>query len=305
MDPVHDLNDMFFFAQVVEHGSYTGAAEALGMQTSKLSRRISGLERQLGVRLLNRTTRRISMTEAGRTFYRHCAALVAEAQAAREAIDQARATPQGLVRISCPLPLLQGGVATILSRYLSDNPRVRIALMATNHPVDLVEGGLDIALRVRMPPLEDTELAVRKLATSEGVLVASPELFGRYARPSTLEDMRALPTLGMPGAGDKHVWRLPGPDGELISFAHTPRLSTDDLDTLRRAALLGVGIALLPTRIVQADVDRGTLERILPDLSSPRGVVHAVFASTRGLSPAVRGLLDALVKGFDDRVTGG
>ena len=119
MDDVHDLHDMYLFAKVVEHGGYSAAATALGMQASKLSRHIVSLERQLGVRLLNRTTRRISVTEAGQTFYGHCAAVVAEAQAARDAIDRTRSTPQGLVRMSCPLALLQGGLNKVVADYMA------------------------------------------------------------------------------------------------------------------------------------------------------------------------------------------
>ena len=112
---VENLNDMYLFAKVVEHGGYSAAATALGMQASRLSRHIVALEKELGVRLLNRTTRRISVTEAGQTFYRHCAAVVAEAQAARDAIERTRSTPQGLVRLSCPLALLQDGVGAIIA----------------------------------------------------------------------------------------------------------------------------------------------------------------------------------------------
>src|SRR6201981_1878088 len=139
MTPVQDLNNLYFFAKVVEFGSYTAAARALGLQTSKLSRRIAALEAELGVRLINRTTRRLSLTDAGKTFHRHCLALLDEAQAAKDAMTEILASPRGLVRISCPTGLLQGGVANILTRFLAKHPRVRIALDATNRRVDVVE----------------------------------------------------------------------------------------------------------------------------------------------------------------------
>src|SRR6201984_338754 len=143
MTPVRDFNNLYFFAKVVDCGSYTAAAKALGLQTSKLSRRIAALETELGVRLINRTTRRLSLTEAGKTFHRHCLALLDEAQAAKDAMSQILASPQGLVRISCPTGLLQAGVADILVRFVAKYPRVRIALDATNRRVDVVEEGLD------------------------------------------------------------------------------------------------------------------------------------------------------------------
>src|SRR6202049_1330137 len=154
MTPVRDLNDLYFFAKVADFGSYTAAAKALGLQTSKLSRRIAGLEGELGVRLINRTTRRLSLTEAGKTFHRHCLALLDEAQAAKDAMSQILASPQGLGRISCLTGLLQGGVADILARFLAKHPRVRMGLDATNRRVGVVDEGLDIALRVRNPPRE-------------------------------------------------------------------------------------------------------------------------------------------------------
>jgi DNA-binding transcriptional LysR family regulator len=183
MTPVRDLNDLYFFAKVADFGSYTAAAKALGLQTSKLSRRVAGLERELGVRLINRTTRRLSLTEAGKTFHRHCLALLDEAQAAKDAMSQILASPQGLVRISCPAGLLQGGVADILTRFLAKHPRVRVALDATNRRVDVVEEGLDIAMRVRKPPLEDSDLAMRKFGPDEMILVASPGLIAAYGEP--------------------------------------------------------------------------------------------------------------------------
>jgi len=174
MTPVRDLNDLYFFAKVADFGSYTAAAKALGLQTSKLSRRIAALEGELGVRLINRTTRRFSLTEAGKTFHRHCLALLDEAQAAKDAMSQLLGSPQGVVRISCPTGLLQGGVADVLARFLAKHPRVRVALDATNRRVDVVDEGLDIAMRVRKPPLEDSDLAMRTFGPDEMILVASP-----------------------------------------------------------------------------------------------------------------------------------
>jgi DNA-binding transcriptional LysR family regulator len=262
MTPVRDLNDLYFFAKVADFGSYTAAAKALGLQTSKLSRRIAALEGELGVRLINRTTRRLSLTEAGKTFHRHCLALLDEAQAAKDAMSQLLGSPQGLVRISCPIGLLQGGVADVLARFLAKYPRVRVALDATNRRVDVVDEGLDIALRVRKPPLEDSDLAMRALGPDEVILVASPEFVGM--------------------------------DGEPAELIHLPRLCTDDLFTLRCAALQGIGAVLIPHLAVTNDLAGGTLVRLLPSLKAHVGVMHAVFPSRRGMIPAVRALLDLL-----------
>jgi DNA-binding transcriptional LysR family regulator len=294
MTPVRDLNDLYFFAKVVDFGSYTAAAKALGLQTSKLSRRIAALETELGVRLINRTTRRLSLTEAGKTFHRHCLALLDEAQAAKDAMSQILASPQGLVRISCPTGLLQGGVADILVRFLAKQPRVRIALDATNRRVDVVDEGLDIAMRVRKPPLEDSDLAMRAFGPDEVILVASPELIAAHGDPRTLEDIARMPTLSMASADERSTWRFLGVDGKPAELTHSPRLCTDDLFTLRRAALQGIGAVLVPRLLVASDLESGALIRLLPSLKAHVGIVHAVFPSRRGMVPAVRALLDLL-----------
>jgi DNA-binding transcriptional LysR family regulator len=296
MTPVHDLNNLYFFAKVVDFGSYTAAAKALGLQTSKLSRRVAALETELGVRLINRTTRRLSLTEAGKTFHRHCLALLDEAQAAKDAMSQILATPQGLVRISCPTGLLQGGVADILARFVAKHPRVRIALDATNRPVDVVEEGLDIALRVRKPPLEDSDLAMRAFGPDEVILVASPELIAAHGEPQTLEDVARMPTLSMASSDERSTWRFLGMNGEPAELIHSPRLSTDDLFTLRHAALQGIGAVLVPRLLVANDLEGGALIRLLPSLKAHSGIVHAVFPSRRGMVPAVRALLDFLTE---------
>jgi DNA-binding transcriptional LysR family regulator len=294
MTRVHDLNNLYFFAKVVDFGSYTAAAKALGLQTSKLSRRIAALETELGVRLINRTTRRLSLTEAGKTFHRHCLALIDEAQAAKDAMSQILASPQGLVRISCPTGLLQGGVADILVRFVATHPRVRIALDATNRRVDVVEEGLDIALRVRKLPLEDSDLAMRAFGPDEVILVASPVLIAAHGEPQTLEDVARMPTLSMATADERSTWRFHDMNGEPAELTHSPRLSTDDLFTLRHAALQGIGAALVPRLLVAKDLEGGTLIRLLPLLKGHVGIVHAVFPSRRGMVPAVRALLDFL-----------
>jgi DNA-binding transcriptional LysR family regulator len=295
MGPVQDLNNLYFFAKVVDFGSYTAAANALGLQTSKLSRRIASLETELGVRLINRTTRRLSLTEAGKTFHRHCLAMLDEAQAARDAMNQILASPQGLVRISCPTGLLQGGIANILARFLAEHPQVRIALDATNRRVDIVDEGIDIAIRVRKPPLEDSDLAMRTFGPDEMVLVAGPQLIAAHSAPQTLDDVARMPTLSMASADESSTWHLLDAN-EPAELTHTPQLCTDDLFTLRCAALEGIGAVLVPLLLVADDIERGRLVQLLPSLKAQTGIIHAVFPSRRGMVPAVRALLDFLAK---------
>ncbi|SAL74974.1 LysR family transcriptional regulator [Caballeronia choica] len=300
MNRISDLNDLRLFAEVVEHGSFTAAARVLGVQTSKLSRRIRALEEELAVRLLNRTSRSLSLTETGRRFHQHCLALVAAAKAAKDIVDWTQSRPQGTVRISCPVGLLESGISTIIARYVRDNPDVQVLLDATNRRADVVEEGLDFAIRVRLPPLENTDLAVRQLGLSIQILVASPEMAARHPAPTSIESVKEWPTLAMASASERFVWNLVDVEGRVTSWAHRPRLATDDLASLRVAALSGVGVAMLPRELVEADIQAGRLQHLLPGLATTPALVHAIFPTRRGMVPAVRHLLDALVTGFED-----
>lgn len=294
----HDLNDLVFFARVVEHGGFSAAARVLGMQTSSLSRRLHALEERLGVRLLQRSTRRISVTDIGQRYLQHCMALIAEAEAAQDTIEHTRAVPQGLVRLSCPVAMLQNGVGDIVARYLAEHPLVEIQVEATNRRVDVIEEGFDIALRVRSPPLEDSGLIVRVLGQAQATLVASPHLIARHGKPTVPDDLDRFPSMGFGWVNGRHSWIFVTPGGQTLIKHHNPRLMVDDFGTLRRAALDGVGVVNLPRYVVQAELDAGTLVEVLADHAGADGIAHAVFPSRRGLVPAVRGLIDALAEGF-------
>ncbi|WP_321888290.1 LysR substrate-binding domain-containing protein [Paraburkholderia bannensis] len=299
MDQITDLNDLRIFVEIVEHGSFTAAANALGLQTSKLSRRVRALEEELGVRLLNRTSRSLSLTEIGRRFHQHCVALVAESKAAKDIVDQTRSKPQGTIRVSCPVGLLSSGIAAMIAQYIEDNPEVQVFVDATNRRVDVVEEGLDFAIRVRIPPLDNTDLAVRPLGLSTRILVASPVLAARHAAPQSLEALETWPTLALTSSSERFVWNFADVDGKATAWIHRPRLATDDLASLRIAALKGLGVALLPRELIDMDIRTGQLLHLLPDIATEAGLVHAIFPSRRGMVPAVRHLLDALVSGFE------
>jgi len=299
IDQITNLNDLRLFAEVVEHGSFTAAARNLGLQTSKLSRRVRALEEELGVRLLNRTSRNLSLTEIGRQFHLHCLALIAESKAAKEIVDQTRTKPQGTVRISCPVALLSFGIAEIISRYILDNPQVQVLVDATNRRVDVIEEGLDFAIRVRLPPLEDTDLAIRQLGLSTFILVASPNLLERYATPTSIDSLKDWPSITMTNNSERYIWNLVDPSGQVALLEHQPRLATDDIASLRIAAILGIGVAMLPMEFVDEDMRSGRLHHLLPNLATKPGIVHAIFPTRRGMVPAVRYLLDALVAGYE------
>ncbi len=193
-DPI-DLNDLAYLAQVVEHGGYSAAERALGIPKSRLSRRISELEARLGVRLLQRTTRRLSLTEAGELLLKHCRAMLIEAQTGIDVISNLKASPRGKVRVSCPMNASRVSLAKLLPGFFTKYPEVRVEVLVTNRVVDLYEDGLDIALRIRTTVEEVEGIATELLWKVPRRLVAAPALLRQYNRPSTLEDLRSLPTV--------------------------------------------------------------------------------------------------------------
>ena len=176
---MQDLNDMLFFAEVADRGSFSAAGRALAVPKSRLSRRVADLESRLGVRLLQRTTRKLSLTQAGEIYHRHCVAMREQAEAADEAVAQVQSEPRGTVRVACPVTLVQTTVGPLLPRFLAAHPQVRVEMQVTNRLIDLVEEGVDVALRVRANLDDSSSLVARNLGETRSVLVASPELLQR------------------------------------------------------------------------------------------------------------------------------
>jgi DNA-binding transcriptional LysR family regulator len=298
------LNDLAYFVAVVAHQGFSPAARALGLPKSSLSRRVARLEDRLGVRLLERSTHRFAVTAAGEAFHRHAQAALAEAAAAEESVALLRGTPQGQVRASCPVDMTRS-LAPALARFLAAHPRVRLQLLSTNRRVDLIEEGVDVALRVRERFDTDAGLQMRQLGTSRSVLVAATGLLDGAGRPAAPEGLRALPLLGRSEARSPESWVLTGPEGRQAVVAVEPRLSSGAFDLLLQAALDGIGVGLLPEMLCAEAIRAGRLERVLPDWQGGDGVVHLVFTARRGLLPAVRALIDAIVQAIPGVIASG
>ncbi|ADJ28525.1 LysR family transcriptional regulator [Nitrosococcus watsonii] len=295
---MQDLNDLYYFVQVVDHGGFAPAGRALGEPKSKLSRRIGKLEERLGVQLLQRSTRHFSVTEIGQTYYAHCKAMLVEADAAQEAIELTRAEPCGIVRMSCPVALLEARVGTMLAAFMAQHPRVNIHLEATNRRVDLISEGIDLAIRVRPPPFEDSDLVMRILGNRRQSLIASPRLLQQVPTPRLPTDLAHLPSLGLGQPHHEFQWNLLGPNKAQATVKHWPRFITRDMTALRTAAIAGVGIVQLPNMMIRAELAGGELLPLLPDWAPRPETIHAVFVSRRGLLPSVRTLIDFLVAQF-------
>ena len=293
---MEDLNDMLYFAEVAERGGFAAAGRALGVPKSRLSRRVAELESRLGVRLLQRTTRKLSLTEVGDIYLRHCSAMRDEALAAAEAVAHLQVEPRGMLRVTCPVTLAQSTLGYLIPRYLALFPLVKLDLRVTNRVVDLVEEGIDIALRVR-PTLDDSgSLVVKQLGATCGHLLASPEQLRRQGTPATLEDLARLDTVAMSATDGRSAWVLVGPEGQEFVFQHQPRYVADDLQTLKLAVLAGTGISFLPEFLSRAELQAQLLVPVLPGWAPKSGMAHAVFPSRRGQIPAVRSFLDFLGK---------
>jgi len=291
---MQDLNDMVYFAEVVDRGGFAAAGRALGIPKSKLSRRVAELEARLGVRLLQRTTRKLSLTEAGEIFLRHSVAMREEADAAEEALAQVQSEPRGTIHVTCPVTLAQSTIGPLIPFFLDKHPQVRIEMEVSNRVVDLVQDGVDVALRVRSTLDDSGSLVVKNLGLTQGLLVASPALLQRLGRPDAVEGLDRMPTLAMSAADGKTAWRLVGPDKREHEIQHRPVYTADDLLTLKYAVLKGVGMCILPDYMCRRELRLGELEQVLPGWAPRPGVVHAVFPSRRGLLPAVRRFLDFL-----------
>jgi DNA-binding transcriptional LysR family regulator len=253
---------------------------------------VAELEGRLGVRLLQRTTRKLSVTAVGEIYLRHCATMRDEALAAAEAVAQMQVEPRGTLRVTCPVTLAQSTLGYLVPSYLALYPHVKLDMRVTNRVVDLIEEGVDIALRVR-PTLDDSgSLVVKQLGASSALLLASPSLLHRQGTPTKPEDLVKLDTIAMSATDGRSTWELAGPNGQVHEFQHQPRYIADDLQTLKLAVLAGTGISFLPEMLSRAELQAQLLVPVLPGWTIRSGMVHAVFPSRRGQVPAVRSFLD-------------
>lgn len=287
---------LYFFAAVVDNGGFSAAGRALGVPKSRLSKRVAQLEERLGVRLLQRTTRRFVVTEVGERFYGHCRAVLEEAQAAQDAVDELRAEPRGIVRLSCPVSLAQTVLAYLLPDFLALYPKMQVRLMSGDRRVDVIGEGYDLAIRVRSKLDTDAHLVIRSFGQASTTLVASPILMKTLGRPTTPAELAKLPALSMREHEGAQVWELIDAQGSQVNVEVQARLVTGDFAVLLESARRGLGVALLPEFVCAPAIAAGELEVVLPDWSVPEGTMHFVYPSRRGMLPGVRALVDFLAE---------
>jgi DNA-binding transcriptional LysR family regulator len=294
---MEDLNDIYFFTSVVQYGGFSAAARIIGVEKTRLSRRIAALEKRLGVRLLQRTTRALALTEAGQRFFERCVETVEGAQAAYDSVAELRREPAGLVRLSSPVLLTQRCLAHALPGYMTVHPKVSVFVEATDRTVNVIEERFDIAIRAK-PVIEDVAgLVAKSLGNSQRVLVVSPAFLDHYGHPENPADLPKFNTVASTDdifeGGAR--WKLTNLDNRTQNIELKPRLVTSDLRMRLQAAIRCIGIALLPEQVVAAPLKEGLVDRVLPQWSGAKNILHLVYPTPRGMLPSVRSLIDYLL----------
>ena len=289
---MRDLNDMLVFAKVVEAGGFSAAGRLLQLPTSNISRRVARLEASLDARLLERTTRRMRLTELGRIYYDHCRRIMEEADQAEQSVSMHRGTPMGLLRVSASVTTGIHLISPLLTEYLEAYPKVKVDLHLTNRRVDLIEEGFDVVIRVGS--LDDSILTARYLGETNLYLWAAPAFTREWGVPELPSDLTRSQVLCMSDSGLSASWTLEGPSGT-ESVPLQPRAFVNDFTAMRQLLLDGAGIGFLPGYMCTEMEQRGHLVRILPEWHLPPVVFHALFTGQRGAVPKVRTFLDLIV----------
>jgi DNA-binding transcriptional LysR family regulator len=284
-----DLNDILIFARVVEAGSFTAAARLLGMPKTTVSRRIAALEREVGVRLIQRTTRSLNMTDAGRLYYEQSSRALRTIEDANLRLAEARAEPSGTIRISAPVGFGDSFLTRAVFDFLDEHPKTRVELCLTDDQLNLVESGIDLAFRTGILP--ESTLIARKLGSTHRILCASPDYLARRGVPEAPADLARHHCIIAGQSTASAHWMLDGPHGQ-ETVTVSGRFAANEMRAVVAAAIAGYGIALLPHRIAEAPIRDGRLRRVLDDYATPAGGLYAVYPSSRYLSPVVKAFIE-------------
>lgn len=292
----HPLENMLVFAAVVEAASFSAAAEKLGISVPVVSKRITALEASLGARLLHRTTRRLSLTEAGSVFYGHCIRVAAEMEAAQAAVHHLDAAPRGLLRVTAPVTFGSHQLAHALPGFLARYPEVEVELDLSDRQVDLAEEGFDLAVRITsQPPLN---LAARHLTRTRRVVCAAPGYWDRYGRPQAPVDLAEHDCIIYTPNAQFNQWYFTDPQGtETVSVQG--RFRVNNTEAMLEAAIGGGGVVMLTSFTVEREIAAGRLEPVLQDYAAPAADIYALYLPNRYLSAKARAFIDYLVARYN------
>jgi DNA-binding transcriptional LysR family regulator len=288
-----DLNDIVVFTKVVETKSFTGAAEQLGLPKSTVSRKLAQLEERLGVRLVQRTTRKLALTDIGQAYYERCARIVADVAAAEQLVTDMQSTPRGRLRMTAPVDLSMRYLGLIVADFLSIHSDINIELEASDRIVDLIEEGFDLA--VRFGTLPESTLIARRLCSISTVMCASPAYLAKRGTPTTIEELDEHDRVLFTPSPRTQSWTMIHGD-QIYEFGRPARFASNNVGACHEATASGAGIALLTDFIVARDCERGTLSYVLPDWTGRAIEVNAVYPARQNLPPRLSLFLDHLAK---------
>lgn len=289
---------MIVFAQVVDSRSFSAAAARLGLSKSAVSKQIAKLEDRLGARLLNRTTRTLSPTDAGQDFYERCIRVAREVEEAERAITHLSAEPRGLLRLNAPASFGREYVAPLVPEMLARWPELRIEATFEDRFVDVVGEGFDLVIRITR--LQDSSLVARRLAPCRRLVCAAPAYLERHGVPQTPADLARHDCVLYSYATDQNEWEFVGPDGRVEAVRVDGRLRANSAEVTLAALRAGAGLALSPDFIVGPDIAAGRLVPLLTGYENPFGAIYAVWPHNRNLAPKVRAVVDFLVERFSE-----
>lgn len=291
-----DLNDIVVFTKVAETKSFTGAAEQLGLPKSTVSRKLAQLEERLGVRLVQRTTRKLALTEIGEAYYERAARIVADLHAAEQVVTDMQATPRGRLRVTAPIDLSTRYLGAIVADFIAGHPDITVELDATDRIVDLIEDGYDVA--VRFGQLPESTLIARKLTAFDGYLCASPTYLAKRGTPTTVEELDDHDKVLFLPNSRTSGWTLTNGE-QTYELGRPARFSSNNLGAVRDVVLAGGGIALMTEFMVACDVREGRLVRVLPEWGGRAVDVQAVYPARQNLPPRLTLFLDHLAKALN------
>lgn len=291
-------NLMILFVRTVEQGSFSAAARALSLSPSAVSRQIAALEDHLGVRLLNRSSRRVTLTEEGRTFHERCLRIVAEIDDAQAQMAHMAQHVQGTLRVTATVAFAKAHLLPLFPEFLKSYPELALHLELTDRLVDLAEEGVDVAIRFT-EQVEDESLVARRLVHNHRVVVAAPSYLALHGTPRTPEDLLSHNCLRMYAVSSFNDWEFANADGSRVLEVRG-NFETNSADAVYHAALAGLGVARLSLYLVRADLEAGRLVRLLPAYTHEKADILAVYPHRRNLSPKVRAFVDFLVERLSD-----
>lgn len=291
-----DLNDIVVFTKVVETKSFTGAADALGLPKSTVSRKLAQLEERLGVRLVQRTTRKLALTEIGEAYYERCSRIVADVMSAEQLVTDMQATPRGRLRVTSSVDFATQWLGAIVADFLGQHPDINIELEATNKVVDLIEDGFDVALRFGQMP--ESTLIARRVCAVHLIACASPDYLAKRGTPRQIEDLDEHDHILFTPASRNQTWVLHNGDAS-YEFGRPARFASNNFGAVLSATLAGAGVALVSDYMVGDHLKRGSLVRVLPEWSTHPTEVHAVYPAREKLPPRLSLFLEHIAQALN------